>query len=383
MQFVVFAPNQWQGQWMNRQQIFSRIGQKHPTVYSNGAWYSWQRHEQEYANAPWFGALMNQDNIHEVQAPRLLLRLEKLKWLDLAVIKLFSRFITGRLTNTSPTCLYIFHPCFQDYVPIIKHDLLVYHVYDDYSKQGDYDQKMAVKEIQLVADADLVFTSSRHLRQHLRSLSARDDIEFLPNGVNYHQFATQQPEPKDLQTIPRPRIGYTGSINKKVDLELLCELAEALPDKQFVLIGNIGKIDDHQALRSLEKCSNVHFLGSKDVSQISAYMQHMNINIMSYKTGDKTWAPSIYPLKLHEYLATGQPVISSAIDAVTEFSDVVSIAQDTRQWIDLIQHHLTNPGNQEERERRQRVAAQNTWEKRVEVIIAKISERIAEKSPRK
>ena len=35
--FVVLAPNRWDCVWMNRQQIFSRLGQRHFVLYSTGA----------------------------------------------------------------------------------------------------------------------------------------------------------------------------------------------------------------------------------------------------------------------------------------------------------------------------------------------------------
>jgi hypothetical protein len=40
---LALAPNSWDGQWMNRQQILSRLGAHHDVLYSTGAWSVWDR----------------------------------------------------------------------------------------------------------------------------------------------------------------------------------------------------------------------------------------------------------------------------------------------------------------------------------------------------
>ena len=45
--FVVLAPNRWDCVWMNRQQIFSRLAQRHFVLYSTGALNLRQRRARE------------------------------------------------------------------------------------------------------------------------------------------------------------------------------------------------------------------------------------------------------------------------------------------------------------------------------------------------
>ena len=49
--FVVLAPNRWDCVWMNRQQIFSRLAQRHFVLYSNGALNIRQGHARERPRA--------------------------------------------------------------------------------------------------------------------------------------------------------------------------------------------------------------------------------------------------------------------------------------------------------------------------------------------
>ena len=46
---------------------------------------------------------------------------------------------------------------------------------------------------------------------------------------------------------------------------------------------------------------------------------------MCYEMNDYT--KYIYPLKLHEYLASGRPAVATPIDSVVEHGDLVALAQ--------------------------------------------------------
>ena len=62
-------------------------------------------------------------------------------------------------------------------------------------------------------------------------------------------------------------------------------------------------------LAELEEQPNVHFLGAKTPEELVGYPAHFDACIMPYRMDDYT--KYIYPLKLHEYLASGRPVVAS------------------------------------------------------------------------
>ncbi|MEH8018984.1 glycosyltransferase [Rheinheimera muenzenbergensis] len=366
MHFIVLAPNDWHGPWMNRQHLFSRIGLTHQVTYSTGPLYFWQRSSTAFAQAPLFSQYKHADNVSLVTPSKLMLRLPKVPLIDQAVCKQFARAVAAG--SKAHSCLYLFHPEYADYIEHIAHHKLVYHAYDDFSMQGDY-TSLADKELALLTKADVVFASSQRIQQRLAALSGRQDIVFLPNGVDYELFSQAQAEPDDLKAIPQPRVAYTGSINRKVDLELLLELATRLPSVHFVLIGAVGKLDSNATVTALSALHNVHFLGAKPVKTIAAYMQHADINIMIYKADGSTWAISGYPLKLHEYLAAGKPVLSAPLDAVVPFASVLTLANSVDEWQSAIEQHINALPAPEQVASRQAVARQNTWDMRVRQIL--------------
>ena len=372
-QFIVLAPNNWFGQWMNRQQLFSRIGKKHKVIYSNGPLHSWQKSSETYKTAPMLYTTESANNISVLKPSRLFARIARLGFFDRFALKRFVSAVEKPLDQEQPTCLYVFHPKYAEYIEHIPHDILVYHAYDDYSKQASYGKVERTAEEKLVSKADCIFASSRMIQKRLSELVDGAAVDFLPNGVDYQHFATAKPQPSELKSIQHPQIGYVGSVNDKVDLNLLKDLAERKPDYQFIIIGGFGRFDDQDGLlNSLQQTENVHFLGSKSVDEIAGFMQHLDINTMLYRVDGKTWASSVYPLKLHEYLAAGKPVISADIDAVREFNQVVSIAQTPEQWISAIELSLSAT-SEEALKDRQAVAAENTWEARVTQIMQRIN----------
>jgi len=68
----------------------------------------------------------------------------------------------------------------------------------------------------------------------------------LPNGVDLAHFSQALKEgtevPKDLASLPSPRIGFVGLVDPLwVDTELLVSLARARPDWSVVVIGDRRK----------------------------------------------------------------------------------------------------------------------------------------------
>jgi hypothetical protein len=85
----------------------------------------------------------------------------------------------------------------------------------------------------------------------------------------------------------------------------------------------------------------------------------------------------MYPLKLHEYLASGRPVVSSPVRSVLEFADVVALARRPDEWTDAIRAAL-EPGayTAERRAARQAVARRHDWELLVGQIATVFAQRL-------
>lgn len=378
MQFIVLAHNDWQGQWMNRQQLFSRIAEKHHVVYTNGPLFMYERHSNKFKKSPFCSKVLKSGHVYIHQPGLLNIRTPNFNFFDRFAVKTYVRSLQKILTAKEPVILYIFHPDFYEYVEHIKHDLLVYHAYDDFSKQDSYNEKLKIQDMAMVEQADIVITSSQLIHDRYHALNKNNDVHFIPNGVDFNTFSKTYDEPKSLSNIPHPRVCYVGAINKKVDLDLFKKLASDFPIVSFILVGPVNPVYSERAsiFSQLITLKNVFYLGNKDASEIASYMSHSDINTMIYTVNNKVWASSGYPLKLHEYLAVGKPVIASDIHAVREFSDVVDIAKKYDDWVAFINKHIKEIPTIESINARKVVAKSNTWDTRVQCIIKLIQNKL-------
>ena len=370
---LALAPNAWRGQWMNRQQILSRLAADGTTVlYSTGQWHSWDRRRPEWRSAPAFGALESVDGVLIDRAPRWLMRVPRLPRLDKVSIRLEARRLErlmARHGHESFT-LYVFHPAFQPYVEALRPERLVYHAYDLFELMPDWTPELARREQWLLAHADLRIASSEVTARRLEQTGHRP-VRTLPNAADATAFreACNEAPPADLDAVPHPRITYIGSINNKVDLALIAELAQRRPDWHLVLIGEQAGTLDTEGRRALEQCrklGNVHELGAKGYGRVPNYVAHIDVGLIPYRIRPDLWTTACSPLKLYEYLAADRPVVSIDTPATHPFQAVVSLARSADEWEAAIEEALTNggPGS----DQRLSVAAEHDWSARVATL---------------
>ena len=265
--------------------------------------------------------------------------------------------------------LYIWRPDYAWAVGGLAEDAVFYQIDDEYSFNPDSDEPVSNEEEKLIRRADAVFIHSKTMMEKKGRINAHTYC--VPNGVDFAKYAEAlaavTPEPSDLRDIPRPRIGYIGHIKRHIDLDLLLEMARRRIDWSFVLIGPLR--EDHDSIRStaelLKTLPNVYFVGGKPANELPSYARGFDVAIMPYRKTHYT--RHIYPMKMHEYLAAGKPVVSTPLENISEFSEVVSFADSISGWIDAIERELTTD-SEDRRNSRIAVAYANRWSERVRVI---------------
>ena len=372
---IALASDRWDGHWMNRQHLLSRLAARGWTVvYSTGAFAAWQIGSEEWKQAPFFPRLRLLNGVRVVERGKFFVSIGKNGILHRWAIKAHSKILRCQVPHKTPLIAWITHPRYLSYLRHLKSNAVVYHVFDAYSKLPGWTDQMAKNEKQLIEKSNLIITASEGMAKLLGS-EAQIKVRVLPNGADIYiyQQGKSCPCPPDLTKIPKPRIGYTGNMSPKFDFNLVASLATQRPDWHFVLVGPIvkggGDWVDEYTKHGFEKCkhiNNIHFLGEKPVTALPAYVGHMDVNAMFYRCSGDGWWKYIYPLKLHEYLAAGPPVVSTPLEAIKPFGDVVFLARDVKEWIVSIEKALSEkPMAQEERFA---VAKQNSWEARVNIL---------------
>lgn len=273
--------------------------------------------------------------------------------------------------------LYIWRPEFDWAVDAVSFDSVCYHIDDEY-QFSPVDMPENPAEIDLIKRSDLVIIHSPKLLEMKGHLNPH--TIFVPNGVDFQLYSKVAAEPDDLAAIPHPRAGYIGVIKTQLDFELMLELVSKRPDWSFIFVGPQGNVEPKKELVArLKKAPNAYFLGNRQLNQLPAYMQHMDACMMCYEVNDYT--NCIYPLKVHEYLAAGRPVISTPIRAVESFEAVVQIAQTAAEWDAALLDSLRQSANSAgANERRRAVAAEHDWNILVNRIADSIRNRLTQLS---
>jgi glycosyltransferase involved in cell wall biosynthesis len=369
---IALVPDQWGPRWMDRHYVMDRLAKYFQVVWM----YQPDRREclaalrSGYRTPPDSSA--RRANLQVYPPEYWLPRFGRPLWL--ANFTLQQRLKHAREMLRARGCsklvLYVWRPEFADALQQVPHDFSVYHVNDEYSFSST-EVAVSAAERQLLESVNQVILTSPALMEK-RSRFNRN-TEFVPMGVDYRLYSTPTPEPEDLRGIPHPRIGYLGYLKAQLDWPLLLELSALHPEWSFIFVGpKRPHLQMYEAIDQMSRRPNVHFLGGKPTEQLGGYGQHFDACIMPYLLDDYT--KYVYPLKLHEYLATGQPVVSSRMYSVEEFSPVVAIADTQEQWSKSIRHGLSEQENSPERRaQRQMVARSYDWDTLVHKIVCPIA----------
>jgi glycosyltransferase involved in cell wall biosynthesis len=141
-----------------------------------------------------------------------------------------------------------------------------------------------------------------------------------------------------------------------MDYELIAKLADADPNWNIVIVGPRTKVEESVLVQR----PNIHWLGGRDYSQLPMYAKRFDVCMMPFAINEAT--EFINPTKALEYMATGRPIVSSAIeDVVLQFSKVVAIANSHEEFIELCREAVREP-NQLSIERGIELARNNSWE---------------------
>jgi glycosyltransferase involved in cell wall biosynthesis len=191
---------------------------------------------------------------------------------------------------------------------------VVYDCMDELSAfRGAPVDRLVELEAALFERADVVFAGGPRLWQAKRD--RHPNVHLFASAVDVEHFGrARRPgvEPDDQATIARPRIGFFGVIDERLDLDLLRDVFASRPDWQLVLVGPLAKI----APDDLPNLPNVHLLGRKPYESLPDYLRGWDVAILPFAHGPAT--QFISPTKTPEYLAGGRPVVSTSIHDVVE-----------------------------------------------------------------
>lgn len=221
--------------------------------------------------------------------------------------------------------------------------LVVYDCMDELSALDSSPPAAKRREAELLKLADVVFTSRHGLDEAKRRF--HHNVYPLPDCIDLEHFRQARreiAEPIDQARIGRPRLGFSGVIDERLDLGLLAEIAEARADWQIVMIGPVAEI----APSELPRRHNIHYLGDRSYKDLPAYFSGWDVAVAPFVRGESTGL--IAPVEISEYLAAGVPMVSTLIRGVEPVygrRGLVKVADTTDDFVAAAERLMNRHGD--------------------------------------
>lgn len=234
--------------------------------------------------------------------------------------------------------LWYYTPLAMEFTRHLQPEAIIYDCMDELSAFRGAPPGLTAAEAELFAKADLVFTGGSSLYQSKKT--KHHSVHCFPSSIDREFFARARllaTDPADQAPISQPRLGYSGVIDERLDMNLLADLSDARPDWNVVMIGPVVKVSQSE----LPQRPNIHYLGPKPYAELPSYLAGWQVGLLPFARNEST--RFISPTKTPEYLAAGLPVVSTPIaDVVNPYGTkgLVEIADTVEQFVVSVENAI-------------------------------------------
>ncbi|HSV35532.1 MAG TPA: glycosyltransferase [Ramlibacter sp.] len=246
---------------------------------------------------------------------------------------------------------------------------VVYDCMDELAAFKNAPRQLVQRENALFKMADLVFTGGRSIYNAKKGRHA--DVHCFPSSVDAEHFSEMTADHPLQAHLPRPRLGYCGVIDERINIELIDGLARARPHWQVVMVGPTAKIDPE----ALPKHGNIAWLGQQGYGDLPALISGWDVCLMPFALNEAT--RYISPTKTLEYMACGRPCVSTAIrDVVEPYGHLVDIVENTDQLVAACERILARSAQEQAAHARAlaEVVAHTSWDATAQAMATLIAQ---------
>jgi glycosyltransferase involved in cell wall biosynthesis len=228
----------------------------------------------------------------------------------------------------------------------LRVDSSLYYNIDDYSlywPRYAAEIRSLEREMVLRAQATICVANSRAEELRKAIPEAAGKIHHLPHGTPA-AFLAEDPQhrpaapPDDLAHLPRPLLGYVGSIEGRVDWPLLNRLAGAVPSGSIVVVGKAPSHRRHgreawfRAWLEFSRRPNVHLIGWRPQEKLPRYYRGFDVILIPYAP-DHPFNRACCPTKIADGLGSGRPIVATALPECRLYSQLFEIAEDAESFL--------------------------------------------------
>jgi glycosyltransferase involved in cell wall biosynthesis len=353
---IVHSHLGWDWVWQRPQQFHSRLSQRHRILFVEGP----------VARAGLTAAqvtlreVADYSNLVVLQMEMPAERWSDGAWVDKERRRLVESVLAGPLgADFQDPVQWFYDPmAVTAFAGHLNESAIVYDCMDQLSKFRGAPAELVRRERELLAIADVVFAGGPKIwkdkvahNANCYSFGCGVDVEHFGKAIDAATVV-----PADIANLPRPIYGYIGVVDERIDYGLVEKLAEKNAEGSVVMIGPWTKVDAN----TFPRRENLHWLGQRDYGRLPAYAKGFDVCLMPFALNEAT--EFINPTKALEYMATGRPIVSTAIeDVIVQFEDVVKVARTREEFVWRCERAAKHP-NVVALRRGLKLAKANTWE---------------------
>ena len=327
---ICFSHLRWDFVFQRPQHLMTRFAKSRPVYIFE------EPVAAEAGEGPSLDLRQDRDSAVMIATPRLPAGLDGFGR-DVIVRQLLDEMV-GEQKIVSPV-LWYYTPMMLSFSRHLDASAVVYDCMDELANFKFAPPELKELERELMGRADVVFTGGWSLYEAKKD--QHRNIHPFPSSVDRAHFAKAravEADPQGLEGAPRPRLGFYGVIDERLDLDLLAAAADARPDWTFVMVGPVVKISHDD----LPKRANIVYPGGKSYDELPAWLGAWDVALMPFALNEST--RFISPTKTPEYLSGGRPVVSTSIaDVIRHYGDLeaVKIADTPEAFVAACEQALT------------------------------------------
>ena len=237
---------------------------------------------------------------------------------------LLGRFLDKRFPNLADTVIVSTIPIVADLPERLVALRWIYYCVDDFSKWPGLDSEaLLAMEQKFVRRADRIIVAGENLAAAMRSLGRESHL--ISHGIDLEHWRRERQPAALLNKFERPIALFWGLIDRRLDLAALRRLDQSMTAGTIVLVGPAQDPDP-----ALARLARIRLTGPSSYENLPSLAAQADALIMPY--ADLAVTRAMQPLKLKEYLATGRPVVSTRLPALSGWEDCLDIADDPGQF---------------------------------------------------
>jgi glycosyltransferase involved in cell wall biosynthesis len=265
-----------------------------------------------------------------------------------------------RLDATRPAVV-CGNPFLAAFAPLEWAGTVLFYAWDDWAAYPPHRQWWPAYEVAYERIRSRGFPVAAVSQVLLDRLAPEAGGLLLPNGIAPEEWTSPGAAPQWFTCLPGPRLLYVGTLDDRVDLDVIRSLAIRFPGGSVVLVG--AEVDG--AMSAIRSVANVHVAPQVSRREVVGLVHAADVCLLPHRRTALTEAMS--PLKLYEYVAGGRPVVASDLPPMRGVSPRIVLVEN-EHFADAVSSALQSPSLTEEE--RHAFVTRNSWSSRFEALFA-------------